>query len=134
MDIERFKRDHVALMRTVGELRGLVHAGIAPHADAIAHELVAMSAAVKLHLAAEDHMLYPALAADVRTQDIGERYQTEMGSLAQTYGEFVKRWSFAAQIADDPETFRAEANTVFKALHQRVQRENRELYPLVERL
>lgn len=134
MDIERFKRDHVALMRTVSELRELVHAGIESHAGAIAHELVAMSAAVKLHLAAEDRVLYPALAAETRTQAIGARYQNEMGGLAQTYGEFVKHWSFAAQIADDPESFRAEANTVFKALHQRVQRENRELYPLAESL
>lgn len=134
MDIEKFKRDHVALMRTVGELRELVHAGIESHADAIAHELVAMSAAVKLHLAAEDRVLYPALAADARTQDIGERYQNEMGGLAQTYAEFVRHWSFAAQIAGDPEGFRNEANAVFKALHQRVQRENRELYPLAESL
>ena len=28
MDIERFKREHVALMRTVSELRELVHAGM----------------------------------------------------------------------------------------------------------
>jgi hypothetical protein len=57
-----------------------------------------------------------------------------MGGLAQTYGEFVKQWSFAAKIAGDPEGFRNQANIVFKALHQRVQRENRELYPLAEAL
>lgn len=134
MDIERFKRDHVSLMRSVGALRELVHAGIAAHADAIAHELVAMSAAVKLHLAAEDRTLYPALAADARTRQLGQRFQTEMGGLAKAYGEFVHRWNLPARIADEPEAFRSEANAVFKALHDRVQRENRELYPLLEGL
>ncbi len=134
MDIERFKREHVALMRTVSELRELVHAGVATHADAIAHELVAMSAVVKLHLAAEDRMLYPALAAHQRTETIGRQFQTEMGGLAQAYGAFVSRWSRPAQIAGDPEGFREEANGVFKTMHQRVQRENRELYPLAESL
>lgn len=34
----------------------------------------------------------------------------------------------------DPEAFRHEANTVFHALFDRIQRENRELYPAAEQL
>lgn len=134
MDIEKFKHDHVAIMRSVTELRDLSRAGIAEHAGAIAHQLMEMSAQVKLHLAAEDRMLYPALAADARTQEVGERFQTEMNGIAESYAGFVARWGTAKRITADPEGFRGEANAVFKALHERVQLENRELYPLAESL
>ena len=37
-----------------------------------------------------------------------------------------------AQVAREPEQFRAQANTVLKAVYQRMQKENREFYPAIE--
>ena len=67
--------------------------------------------------------------------DIG-RYHGQHAEirLADTYGEFSRRWRVGSQIAAAPEQFRSEANAVFKALHGRIQREDRELYPAVEAL
>lgn len=136
MDIERFRKEHVDLMAAVTSLRELVQHGISEQAVAIHRQLSAMSSAIKLHLAAEDRMLYPALAraADPVVARTGRQFQEEMGGLAATYMAFAARWSLAARIAADPQEFRDDANGVFKALHLRVQRENRELYPLAERL
>ncbi|MFK2879156.1 hemerythrin domain-containing protein [Rhodanobacter hydrolyticus] len=136
MDIERFKKEHVDLLSAVTLLRELVQQGCKEHAEAIHRQLSAMSSAIKLHLAAEDRMLYPALmrAADPAIAQTGQRFQEEMGGLATTYMAFATRWALANKIAADPQGFRDDANEVFKALHQRVQRENRELYPLAERL
>jgi hypothetical protein len=64
--------------------------------------------------------------------EAGKRFQQEMGDLAQTYTAFVSRWYLASKISHDPEGFLGDANSVFKAPHQRVQRENWERYPLVE--
>lgn len=79
-------------------------------------------------------MLYPALigAADQQVAETGKRFQQEMGDLAQAYGAFVASWNLASKIRHNPEGFRSDANNVFKALHTRVQRENKELYPLAE--
>jgi hemerythrin-like domain-containing protein len=136
MNIDKFKREHVDLLAAVTALRELVQTGVKEHADAILGQLVAMSSVIKLHLAAEDRVLYPALvsAADPLVAETGKRFQTEMGDLAQAYTAFVSRWNMASKISHDPEGFRSDANNVFKALHQRVQRENRELYPLAEQV
>ncbi|GLQ49779.1 hemerythrin domain-containing protein [Dyella flava] len=136
MDIEKFKREHVDLLAAVTDLRELVQAGVQEHAEAIVHQLVTMSSVIKLHLAAEDRVLYPALinAADPRIAHTGKQFQEEMGDLAQAYTAFVSRWNLPAKISKDPQGFRSDANNVFKALHLRVQRENRELYPLAERV
>jgi len=134
MNIDKFKQEHVALLVAVGELRELVQAGVSEHAEDILRQLVSMSAVIRLHLAAEDRVLYPTLtkSEDPRMAQIGREFQEEMGGLAAVYTAFASRWNLASKIAADPQGFRDEANTVFKALHLRVQRENRELYPLAE--
>jgi hemerythrin-like domain-containing protein len=136
MNIDKFKREHVDLLAAVTTLRELVQTGVQEHAEAIVGQLVSMSSVIKLHLAAEDRVLYPALinAADPRVAQTGQQFQQEMGDLAQAYTGFVSRWNLASKISQDPEGFRGDANNVFKALHLRVQRENRELYPLAEQL
>jgi hypothetical protein len=136
MNIDKFKREHVDLLAAVTTLRELVQTGVQEHAEAILGQLVTMSSVIKLHLAAEDRVLYPALinAEDPQVARTGQRFQQEMGDLAQAYAIFVSRWNLASKISRDPEGFRGEANNVFKALHLRVQRENRELYPLAEQL
>jgi hemerythrin-like domain-containing protein len=134
MNIDKFKREHADLMTAVGVLRELVQAGAKEHAEEIVRQLLAMSGAIKLHLAAEDRMLYPALACaeDPLVAQTSRMFQQEMGGLAGTFMAFVGRWNIAAKISQDPQGFRDEANAVFKALHMRVQRENRELYPMAE--
>ncbi|GLQ48423.1 hypothetical protein GCM10007862_34740 [Dyella lipolytica] len=136
MNIEHFKREHVELLASVTKLRELVQSGVQEHAQAILGQLIAMSAVIKLHLAAEDRVLYPALlqATDPQIAQTGKRFQDEMGDLAQVYAAFASRWNLATKIGQDPDGFRRDANDVFKALHLRVQRENRELYPLAEQI
>ena len=136
MNIEKFRKEHVDLMAAVTSLREWVQHGVGEQAEAIHRQLSAMNSAIKLHLAAEDRMLYPALAkaADPVVARTGRQFQEEMGGLAAAYMASAARSSLAAKIAADPQGFRDDANGVFKALHLRVQRENRELYPLAEQL
>ncbi len=136
VNIDRFKHDHVVQMQMVTDLRGMVQAGVADNASAIAKQLIAMSSVIRMHLAAEDRVLYPvvAQARDPAIAEMGRRFQKEMGGLAASYMAFVGRWNGAKHIGADPEAFRVEANAVFKALHDRVHRENTDLYPVVERL
>jgi hemerythrin-like domain-containing protein len=134
MNIDRFKQEHADVMNSVAVLRELVHTGVNEHAEEIVVQLLAMTGAIKLHLAAEDRVLYPALAnaSDPLVAQTSRMFQQEMGGLAGTLTAFVSRWNLAAKILQDPQGFRDEANAVFKALYMRVQRENRELYPMAE--
>ena len=134
VNIDKFRQEHADVMNSVGVLRELVHAGANEHAEEIVAQLLAMTGAIKLHLAAEDRVLYPALAkaSDPLVAQTSRMFQQEMGGLADTLTAFVSRWNLAAKISKNPQGFRDEANAVFKALHMRVQRENRELYPMAE--
>lgn len=136
MNIEKFKKDHNEILALVAQLRTIVQSGIAENVDAIAQQIRTMSSVIKLHLAAEDRVLYPALAKSQNptVSKIGEQFQLEMGGIASAYMEFAGRWAIGSKVSGNPEGFKDEANNLFKALHQRIQKENQELYPLADQI
>lgn len=136
MDIDRFKHQHLDILQRIAALRNLVHRGIEANAAPIAQEVHELGTVVKLHLAIEDRILYPAVrqSADARMAAMGETYQQEMKGIANAYVRFTLKWSDARRVAAEPEAFRADANTVLKRVFQRMQRENHEFYPAIEAL
>jgi iron-sulfur cluster repair protein YtfE (RIC family) len=134
MDIDRFKNQHVEILQGIAELRRLAHSGIQTNAPAIAAKVAALSSVITLHLAIEDRILYPAVqnTGDAHLAGMGKAYQEDMKGIASQYIAFSRRWSQAGQVAKQPESFRDDANTVLKMVHQRMQRENVEFYPAIE--
>lgn len=134
MEIDRFKKQHVEILQGIATLRKLAHAGIEDNASAIAKQIKELGSIVTLHLAIEDRILYPSLQkrADARLAEMGKAYQEDMKGIANGFIAFARKWSVAKVVAEKAEEFRAEANTVLKQLHTRMQRENTEFYPAIE--
>lgn len=134
MQIDKFKHQHGDIKRRIGELRDLTRAGAAQNAEAIALGIVAMSALIKLHLAVEDQVLYPALQADHQSDlaRLARHYQSDMVPIAAAYNAFARRWSTSQSVRADEQGFRDDANLVLRKLHERMLREDREFYPQIE--
>lgn len=134
MNIDKYKHQHTAIFHSIRTLKELSHAGVTQNAAAIAALVIKMSSVIKLHLSIEDKFLYPALqeANNPRLATIGKQYQHEMTHIAETYGEFARKWNDARHVAGNPEGFRTEANRVLKILFERMQREDRDFYPMIE--
>ena len=107
MNIDKFKHQHVDILAGIADLRRASHAGISANAAEIARLIVTMSSSIKLHLAVEDQVLYPALrkGANTRLAAMGQKFQTEMDAIATAYMGFAGRWNQAAKVAGDPEGF-----------------------------
>ena len=135
MNIDRFKEAHIQILDSIAALRSHAHAGIAENAEQIAGLIVSMSSVIKVHLAAEDRTIYPALetTANGRLAQLGRRFQDEMVKIAADYNSFSRQWNTVGRVRADPEGFRAQANLVLRALYERVQREDRDFYPAVEK-
>jgi hypothetical protein len=84
----------------------------------------------------EDRTLYPTLARsrDAFLVSKGRQFQLEMGAIAQAYEKFALRWNSAGKLQEDGDAFKADANIVLRRIHERMQRENVDLYPKVEAL
>ena len=134
MNIDRFKHEHLDILAGIAELRRLTHAGVTDHAADIARRIVAMSSTIKLHLAVEDRVLYPALrnGSDPGLARLGAQFQQEMGAIASAYMAFARRWNTADGVKQNPEGFRADANAVLRTVYERMQREDRDFYPRIE--
>lgn len=118
MEIERFKHQHVEILQGIAALRKLAHAGITDNAQDIAQEIEALSTVVKVHLAIEDRILYPALqnGSDARLADMGRKYQEDMKGIANAYIAFSRRWASASELTERADDFRNEANSVLKSV------------------
>ncbi|ODU57526.1 MAG: hemerythrin [Comamonadaceae bacterium SCN 68-20] len=134
MNIDKFKHQHVDILRRIAALRELTHAGVARNAEAIAQGIVAMSSVIKLHLSVEDQALYPALqrGEDAELARLGQRFQVEMGPIAAAFDQFARRWNTAQRLREDEAAFRAAANDVLRRVHERMRHEDRDFYPRVE--
>lgn len=136
MNIDRFKHEHVDILKSIATLRRLTQAGVTSNAAQIAQGVVAMSSLIKLHLAVEDRVLYPALqnGPDINLARLGQQFQQEMGAIANAYISFARRWNTAEAVRGDEAGFRAGANLVLRQVYERMQRENHDFYPRIEEM
>ncbi len=134
MNIDKFKHQHLDILSAIAGLRKLVRDGIAAHANDISQSIIAMSGVIKLHLAVEDRVLYPALEAsgNDKLAQMSRHYRDEMDGIAGAYLAFAAKWNKPRLLMTQPEDFRDEANQVLKTLYERMRKEDGEFYPVIE--
>ena len=102
-------------------------------APAVRTSLSRLAGVLRIHLTIEDEVLYPTLAEnpDPTVRATARQYADEMGSLGACFTDYNSRWTIESMKAD-PAAFASETRVVFKALAQRIDRENQILYPMLE--
>ena len=97
-------------------------------------KLARLAGILRTHFALEDELLYPRMIeSDHREAALMARvYRDEVAHLATRFDRFIERWSSSDAIAGARRQFRFEAGMLFAALRDRIDRENRDLYPLAE--
>lgn len=77
--------------------------------------------------------LYPALLEDERpfVRETAERLKRDLGPLYATFNTFEARYATVESLTVDPREFITDTLVLFETLFRRMQRENKELYPLV---
>ena len=85
------------------------------------------------HLKIEDEKVYPALEShsDPRVRKIAWAFKNEMGQMAPKVVTWGERWS-SSRISSEPDAFINETRGIFQVLKNRIEREERELYPLLK--
>lgn len=133
MDMTELRRQHDEISQTAHRLALATADRVNPRSVGtirwqLARQLMA-------HLALEDRILYPALqrADDSRTRTTAAALQTETGALAESFSRYMTAWS-DDRVAREWADFCVETNAIIRALSERVDRENRSLYPLADKI
>lgn len=134
---DRYRQHHSELDALFNKVVQQLHN---PVGDKWAHDttrlLSEFTARLSTHLSVEDNTLYPNLLASGHADlmRMATHYKAEMGNLYGSYMNFWKRWRSAAQLQKDTGDFLKEARAIFSTLRARIEREDRELYPLADRV
>ncbi len=134
---DRLRQQHDLVTIMTDHLRDLVRRHRpGDNAIEIATQLARLLSVLRIHLAEEDELLYPALIAtnDGIAVALAERYRVEMGSLAWDVEKFMRHWSSSAVIAQRFEAFESDLDRMLGALAARIERENFSLYPIADAL
>lgn len=132
----QLRDEHDRILRQASGLAGIVdrdmNRDLASEARAA---IVGLDRLLVVHLTAEDDWMYPMLmaSADQRISAAAGACFHDMGGLRGAWLAYREQWS-AEAILSAPERFRAATRGVIGALALRIERENAELYPLVDRL
>jgi hypothetical protein len=135
-ETDTFRRQHQEILMLVKELQPRLDATtLKQDAAPVAAGLQRLAVMLKAHLALEDASLYPKLLThtDASVAATAQRYQQEMGGLRTAFVNYVERWPTASSIQEQPDGFVAQTRDVVAALLARIEREDGELYPMLER-
>ncbi len=131
---EQFRKDHQELVTMVTELVKTVESGIEQNAEGISKMLSSFSGKLKIHLATEDNALYPQMlnSSDAELKDLAQKFKDEMGGLKSAYEEFTSKYATKSKIEADAAGFKQAFEGIVKALSDRINREENELYRIAD--
>lgn len=135
MKTQMLRDEHVELLALAGKIPPLLETTGTGHGTALRETLVQINARLGLHLALEDKDVYPALAQSNRPEvaSVAKRFIEEMGGIGAAFKDYLKKYPNAATIESQWNAFKAETMGVLKVIGSRIEREEKELYPLVDR-
>lgn len=134
---ENFRKQHDEILAIARQINGLLQpAQMEQNAAEVRTLLSHLSGKLSVHLAMEDKSLYPSLIGhtDAHVKSVAKSYSDEMGSLAGGFKAYLDKWSNATVIRADANHFITETKALFNLLSKRIQRENTELYPLLDKM
>ncbi len=134
-EMQRLRAEHAALVTLSRIILDMTKAASPPQANDLAAARGALREALVRHLKCEDWILYPRLMAtgDTELMRITREFELEMGSLSADFVAYDDAWT-GARVAADWAGFRRETRAIFDLLATRIEREERDLYPLAENL
>ena len=136
-DLAHYRNRHTDLLRTIEDLQQLLTPEmlrIRPNAKTAYLLLCELGSKVKEHLSEEDHGVYPSLLIhdDPRVKSLAWGFISGERPLRQTFDEYHRKWLKNCDF-NFTEDFLRESQGVFRMVAERIDRENRVLFPkLVE--
>jgi len=134
MSVSALMREHAELSRRSMKLGQMVAGAEPAPIDELVTYLQEFSDLILAHLRSEDNVLYPELCAstNVRLAQTARAFADEMGDHADLWLGYHATWSRSA-IEKDWNGFRHATEDMLDRISHRIVRENRVLFPLIDR-
>jgi iron-sulfur cluster repair protein YtfE (RIC family) len=133
-DLNQLRHEHAELTVIARKLSKMLSLDAPPPAQELFEVRMKLTSALIRHLKTEDWVLYPRLlrSSDKRVALTATAFSAEMGGLSKEFAEYSSRWG-ANAIQDNWEGYRRDTSEILHALKVRMVREERDLYPLLDK-
>jgi DUF438 domain-containing protein len=131
----KFRAQNDRLLEMVSSISDSLNAStIDEEADRIAQLLVRLGRRIDVHFAQEHRSLFPHYlkSGNRRLQALARSFIDETTGFEATLRDYLRRWASPHSMEADPETFLRETEALLRTLSDRIERENRQLYPALE--
>ena len=102
--------------------------------DLLISKIVELAGVLRIHLNNEDRYLYPRLMTSKNNEvmNVATEFDSKMGDLSNNFISFKTRYNSYENINKNPQAFISEFKNVISKLIKRLDKEDKELYPLIE--
>ncbi|SKB52398.1 hemerythrin domain-containing protein [Sphingopyxis flava] len=134
-ELRRLRAEHADILRLARALLGLLGAPTAPPSAVIEPIREQLRGTLRRHLKCEDWALYPRLRAtgEAAAADLAREFAGTMGHVADDCDDYERRWP-PPRVAAQWDQFCVESTAILGAITARIEREDRELYPVLDQL
>lgn len=132
---DNLRKQHKQLLDIVNQMSACLRTDkILKDASQVRSLLSKLTRNLTYHLLMEDDALYPALFRhpDKKVRSLAKKYFKEMGGISAEFKRYVAKWSQVITVQKNPDDFISETRGVFDGLLRRIDKEDNELYTLVE--
>ncbi len=129
------RQQHHEILTVTGEITRLIRMGkTVEEAALIRSSLNDFNGKLSRHLIAEERTIYSILEqhSDARVRETARAFAAEMGVLLETVIRYTSKWQ-RSEIEAHPLEFAQATWLILATLEARVDREDAELYPLLDR-
>lgn len=130
-----YRRQHSEMLNMANQMSRLLEpVSLGKDARVVRGLLSTLAGKLSVHLSMEDKSLYPNLlkSKDIRISSLAKQYVKEMGDIKEVFGAYIRNWPGPTAIQNNPIKFIEETKGIFEALQKRIDREDTELYPMVD--
>lgn len=129
-NLDNYFRQHREITELIDSIKLLTTKDLTNSSKEIATMLNSLSGKLKIHLSMEDKYLYPNLKSKTETKNIAEKFENEMGNLAKEFLDYKDKYNTYIKINDNEIKFKNETTKIMKALEDRMNKEEKDLYIL----
>ena len=133
---DNLRKQHKEILKTTDQISLYLNAEtLSKDATQVKGLLSTLEKTLHFHLIKEDDSLYPGLlthpAKSIKA--LAKIYIDKMGGIRKDFMNYMAKWPDAMSIQDNAESFINETKVLFEALSRRIDKEDNELYPLLDR-
>ena len=137
MNIDNLDRQHLDIKGLLKKINSILSIrNMEDSLDELVWDINTLAGKLNIHMKTEDKFLYPELinSSNNNLRNISKEYSEEMGSIPIIFTEFKNQFNTKNKILNDKDKFLIESKKVLKLLENRIEKEDKSLYPKIKSL